>query len=54
MLLSVSLVRDDAGEPLYFVSQIEDITERRRSEDALLEAEDRFRSAFDERRSAWP
>ena len=48
VLLSVSLVRGDAGEPLYFVSQIEDITERRRSEDALLEAEDRFRSAFDE------
>jgi diguanylate cyclase (GGDEF)-like protein/PAS domain S-box-containing protein len=48
VLLSVSLVRDDAGEPLYFVSQIEDVTERRRSEDALREAEDRFRSAFDE------
>jgi diguanylate cyclase (GGDEF)-like protein/PAS domain S-box-containing protein len=46
--LSVSLVRDDTGEPLYFVSQIEDITERRRSEDALMEAEDRFRSAFEE------
>jgi diguanylate cyclase (GGDEF)-like protein/PAS domain S-box-containing protein len=48
VLLSVSLVRDEAGEPLYFVSQIEDVTERRRSEDALREAEDRFRSAFDE------
>ena len=48
VLLSVSLVRDDAGEPRYFVSQIEDITERRRSEDALLEAEDRFRGAFEE------
>jgi diguanylate cyclase (GGDEF)-like protein/PAS domain S-box-containing protein len=48
VLLSVSLVRDDAGEPLYFVSQIEDVTERRRNEDALREAEDRFRSAFDE------
>ena len=48
VLLSVSLVRDDSDEPLYFVSQIEDITERRRGEDALREAEDRFRSAFDE------
>jgi diguanylate cyclase (GGDEF)-like protein/PAS domain S-box-containing protein len=48
VLLSVSLVRNEAGEPLYFVSQIEDVTERRRSEDALIEAEDRFRSAFEE------
>jgi PAS domain S-box-containing protein len=48
VLLSVSLVRDEAGEPLYFVSQVEDITDRRRSEDALREAEDRFRSAFDD------
>ncbi len=46
--LSVSLVRDDSGEPLYFVSQIEDVTERREHQDALREAEDRFRSAFDE------
>jgi diguanylate cyclase (GGDEF)-like protein/PAS domain S-box-containing protein len=46
--LSVSVVRDEAGAPLYFVSQIEDITERRRGQDALREAEDRFRSAFDE------
>jgi diguanylate cyclase (GGDEF)-like protein/PAS domain S-box-containing protein len=46
--LSVSLVRDDSGEPLYFVSQIEDVTERRRGQDALLEAEARFRSAFEE------
>jgi diguanylate cyclase (GGDEF)-like protein/PAS domain S-box-containing protein len=46
--LSVSLVRGDAGEPLYFVSQLEDVTARRRSQDALVQAEDRFRSAFDE------
>jgi diguanylate cyclase (GGDEF)-like protein/PAS domain S-box-containing protein len=46
--LSVSVVRDESGEPLYFVSQIEDVTERRHHQDALREAEDRFRSAFDE------
>lgn len=33
--LSVSLVHDATDEPLYFVSQIEDITERRRSQAAL-------------------
>lgn len=33
--LSVSLVRDDRGEPLYFVSQAQDISERKAAEDAL-------------------
>jgi diguanylate cyclase (GGDEF)-like protein/PAS domain S-box-containing protein len=46
--LSVSLVRDEEGRPLYFISQIEDVTERRRGQDALRAAEDLFRSAFDE------
>jgi len=34
--LNVSLVRDNAGRPLYFVSQIQDITERKRSESELV------------------
>jgi diguanylate cyclase (GGDEF)-like protein/PAS domain S-box-containing protein len=46
--LSVSLVHDASGAPLYFVSQIEDITERKRVETSLREAEERFRSAFED------
>jgi diguanylate cyclase (GGDEF)-like protein/PAS domain S-box-containing protein len=33
--LSVSLVRDAGGEPLYFISQIEDISNRKQREQAL-------------------
>ena len=34
-LLSVSVVRDDAGEPVYFVYHVQDITDRRRFESDL-------------------
>jgi PAS domain S-box-containing protein len=44
--LSTFLVRDGAGQPLYFISQIQDITERKRSEDELRYAEERFAKAF--------
>ena len=46
--LSVALVRDDAGAPLYFVSQMEDVTERLEIESALRDAEERFRKVFEE------
>jgi two-component system, cell cycle sensor histidine kinase and response regulator CckA len=35
VLLSVSLVRSSDGSPLYFISQIQDITERKRAHEAL-------------------
>jgi PAS domain S-box-containing protein len=37
-LLSVSLVRDESGRPYYFISQIQDISERKKSEEALHQA----------------
>ncbi len=40
ILLSVSLVRDAAGAPHYFVAQIQDITARKRAEEALVQAKE--------------
>lgn len=47
VLLNVSLVHDAQGRPLYFLSQIQDITERKQAEQALQESEDRFRQLYD-------
>lgn len=38
-LLSVALVRDAAGTPLYFVSEIQNITDLKRTQQALAESE---------------
>ncbi|OKS87330.1 sensor histidine kinase [Mucilaginibacter polytrichastri] len=40
--LSVTLVRDTDGLPLYFISQIKDITERKRSTEILLQERQRL------------
>ena len=39
ILLSVSLVRDEQGEPLYFIAQIQNITKRKQAEAAVLSSE---------------
>jgi PAS domain S-box-containing protein len=46
--LNVSLVRDGQGNPLFFVSQIEDISERKKSEGLIKESEEKFRKLVEE------
>ena len=41
------VIRDQAGEPLYAVSHLQDITARKRSEEKLLDSERRLRSVID-------
>ncbi|QDV38428.1 PAS domain S-box protein [Tautonia plasticadhaerens] len=47
VVLSVALVRDEDGRPLHFVAMIEDITPRKRAEEAVRESERRFRELAD-------
>jgi len=44
--VSSALIRDAAGQPLYFISHVIDITERRRVEASVREGEKKIRSIF--------
>ena len=46
--LTVSLVRDPAGAPEYFIAVVEDITARKVAEETLRESEALFRIIFDQ------
>lgn len=41
--LTVVLIRNELGEPLYGLAMVEDITERRRADSALRTSEERYR-----------
>ena len=45
ILLSVSLVWDQSKQPLYFIAQIQDISERKRTEEALAQTRDQALAA---------
>ncbi|MFN3649713.1 MAG: PAS domain S-box protein [Armatimonadota bacterium] len=47
ILLTTTLVRGDDGAPLYFVSQMLDITERKRSTETLARSEAEYRAIFE-------
>ncbi len=46
-LLSVALVRNNVGQPRFFISQIMDISARKKAEQVLRESEERYRIVAD-------
>lgn len=52
-LISRNLVRDERGEPLYFISQVLDISARRRAEDALRAREEEMRQILETAQDAF-
>jgi PAS domain S-box-containing protein len=44
--LTVSLVREPSGKPKYFIGVVEDISERKKSQEALQQSEEKFSKVF--------
>ena len=47
ILLSISMVRDSAGQPLYCIGQMQDITERKHVQDQLTTSQTLFQAILD-------
>lgn len=45
--ISTTLLRDEKGEPIFFVTSLNDITQQTESEEKLKESENRFRQIFE-------
>ncbi|MBI5095708.1 MAG: PAS domain S-box protein, partial [Candidatus Hydrogenedentes bacterium] len=45
--VNMTVIRDAAGQPVRTMATIEDISERKRADDALRESEERYRTLFD-------
>lgn len=52
VFLGIIVHRDEKGKPLQFISQVQDITEKRNAENSLRESESRFRSLAETTASA--
>ena len=47
VFLRSNLVRDDQGSPLFEIAVVEDVTERKKAEEAVKESEEKFRSVVE-------
>ncbi|TDW95910.1 PAS domain-containing sensor histidine kinase [Dinghuibacter silviterrae] len=46
--LTASLIRDERNVPMYFVSQVEDVTEKKKISEQLMESENKFRTLVEQ------